>query len=239
MQRRILQQLRRRPLHPSVGRFTKPGAKLVDQPRLADAGLADDERELPFAFARALPAPGEKIEFLLASNEGRQRPCAAAPAAAARAHDAIERHGRRRALQGVRAAVFRHEQTSGLALDGRGDEDRAGIGGALDPSRDIGRIAEHLARCVDHHLPGIKADPRGKLGGAFVGVSGIDFDKRALDRQRRPHSALSVVLLRVRIAEQRHQPVAQPLEDMAAEPGYSLRRLVEVGVDQVPPVFGV
>ena len=43
----------------------------------------------------------------------------------------------------------------------------------------------------------------------------------------------------MRITEERHQPVAQPLEDVAAEPGYGLRRLVEVSVDQVAPVFSV
>jgi hypothetical protein len=43
----------------------------------------------------------------------------------------------------------------------------------------------------------------------------------------------------LRIAEKRHQPVAEALEDMAAEPGYGLRRLVEVSVDQVAPIFGV
>ena len=112
-------------------------------------------------------------------------------------------------------------------------EDRARLGGALDPRGDIGRIAEHFAGCVDHHLPGIKADPRGKLRGAFAGVSGVDFDKRALDRERGAHSALGVVLLRVRIAEQRHQPVAELFQHMAAKPGHRRRSLVEIGVDEV------
>jgi hypothetical protein len=49
-----------------------------------------------------------------------------------------------------------------------------------------------------------KADPRGKLRPALAGVSGVDFDKRALDREPGAHRALGVVLLRVRIAEQRH-----------------------------------
>jgi len=48
-----------------------------------------------------------------------------------------------------------------------------------------------------------------------------------------------VVLLRARIAEKRHQPVAEPLQHMAAETGHCLRRLVEIGVDEVAPVFGV
>ena len=137
------------------------------------------------------------------------------------------------------AAVLGHEQSGGLPLDRGCDEDRARLGGALDPRGDIGRVAEHFARCVDHHLPGIKADPRGKLRRAFAGVSGVDFDKRALDRERGAHSALSVVLLRVRIAEQRHQPVAELFQHMAAKPGHRRRSLVEIGVDERAPILGV
>ena len=127
------------------------------------------------------------------------------------------------------AAVLRHEQSGSLPLDGGCDEDRARLGGALDPRGDIGRVTEHFARCVDHHLPGIKADPRGKLRGAFAGVPSVDLDKGALDRKRRPHGAFGVVLLRVRIAEQGHQPVAELLQHMAAKPGHRHRSLVEIG----------
>jgi hypothetical protein len=42
-------------------------------------------------------------------------------------------------------------------------------------------------------------DPRGKLRRAIAGASGVDFDKRALDRERSAHRALGAVLLRVRI----------------------------------------
>ena len=124
-------------------------------------------------------------------------------------------------------------------MDGGCDEDRARLGGALDPRGDIGRFAEHFAGCVDHNLPGIKADPRGKLRRACAGVSGVDFDKRALDRERRAHGALGVVLLGVRIAEQRHQPVAELLQHMTAKIGHRSRSLVEIGVDEVAPVLGV
>ena len=61
------------------------------------------------------------------------------------------------------AAVLGDEQSGGLPLDSGGDEDRARVGGALDPRGDIGRVAEHFTRCVDHHLPGIKADSRGEF----------------------------------------------------------------------------
>ena len=69
MQGRVLQQLRRRPLDPGVRRLAEAAVKLLDQPGLAQARLADDQRELALAFVRALPAPGEKIEFLLTPHE--------------------------------------------------------------------------------------------------------------------------------------------------------------------------
>ena len=70
-------------------------------------------------------------------------------------------------------------------------------------------------------------------------VAGVDFDKRALDRERRPHGAFGVVLLRLRIAEKRHQSVAELLQHMAAKIGHRRRSFVEIGVDEVAPIFGV
>ena len=60
-------------------------------------GLADDQHELAFACPRALPAAREHAQFLLAPDEGRQRPRAAPSAAAAGANDAeeLDRLGRR------------------------------------------------------------------------------------------------------------------------------------------------
>ena len=45
--------------------------ELLDEPRLAEAGLADDQDELSFACPRALPAAREQRKFLLAANERR------------------------------------------------------------------------------------------------------------------------------------------------------------------------
>ena len=56
VQGRVLQELRRREFDKGVGRLPKRRAKLLDQTRLADAGFADDERELARAAARPLPA---------------------------------------------------------------------------------------------------------------------------------------------------------------------------------------
>ena len=47
----------RRPFDPGVRRLREPRMELLDEPRLAEAGLADDQHELALAFASAFPAP--------------------------------------------------------------------------------------------------------------------------------------------------------------------------------------
>ena len=91
VQGRVLQELRGGPFDPGVRRLGEFCAELLDQTRLADAGLADDLDELALAFERARPAALKQGKLVLAADERRQSPRAAAPAAAARPHDAIER----------------------------------------------------------------------------------------------------------------------------------------------------
>ena len=80
--------------------------ELLDEPRLAEAGLADDQHELSFACPRTLPAARKHAQFLLAADEGRQRPRAASSAAAARANDAEELDGLGTALEFARALLL-------------------------------------------------------------------------------------------------------------------------------------
>ena len=71
MQRRVLQELRGAPFDPGVRRLREPRMELLDEPRLAEAGLADDQHELAFARASALPAARQQSQFLLAPDERR------------------------------------------------------------------------------------------------------------------------------------------------------------------------
>ena len=95
VQRRILQELRRRQFDKGVRRLTERRAKLLHEARLADAGFADNERELARAIASPIPAPAQQRELLLAPDEGGQRARAAPAPAAARAHDPEKRDRRR------------------------------------------------------------------------------------------------------------------------------------------------
>jgi hypothetical protein len=70
-------------------------------------------------------------------------------------------------------------------------------------------------------------------------VLAVQFGERPLDRKRRPYCAFSVVLLRHRIAEQRHQPVAELLGDLATHVGDRCRRGVEIRPNQIAPFLGV
>ena len=139
----------------------------------------------------------------------------------------------------MRALVLDDEKPSRLSLHARCDEHRPGFGRGLHPRGDIRRFAEYLARCVDHDLPGIKADARGKPGRARSSIPSVEVGERALDRERRAHRALGVILLGLRIPKQGHQPIAELLQHMAAKPGHRRRSLVEIGVDEVAPVLGV
>ena len=195
--------------------LAEPRAELRDEPRLADAGLADDQRELALAVARALPAPPEEIELLLPPHEPRRRSRASPPAAAC-AHDVVERDRGRNAPERVRALVLGDEEARDLPLHGRSDENGSRFGEGLDARGDVRRLAEDLACRVDHDGTGVEADARGELGWPAL-VSGVELGERPLDRERGAHRPFGVVLLRMGIAEQRHQPVAEFLEQVPAE----------------------
>ena len=89
--------------------------KLLEQPRLAHARFADDQDELAFACPGALPSACEQAQFLLAPDERRERPSAAAPSSAAGANDAEELDRLRHALELSRALLLGDEEPSDLA----------------------------------------------------------------------------------------------------------------------------
>jgi len=76
-----------------------------------------------------------------------------------------------------------------------------------------------------------------RLAGA--GVVTVQFRQRTLDRERRPHRALGIVLLCDRIAEQHHEPVTELFGDMAAHPRHRRRGGIEIGADEIAPFLGV
>ena len=152
-----------------------------------------------------------------------------AASAAARPHQPKQRHRLRHALEFMAAALLGDEQTGDLALHPRRDHDRTRFGQRLRPRRDIRYVAENLTRGIDHHRPGLDRDARGQGRLARALVLAVKLGQRTLDRECRPHRALGIVLLRHRIPEQRHQPVAELLADFAAHIRDCSRSSVEIG----------
>jgi hypothetical protein len=121
----------------------------------------------------------------------------------------------------------------------RGDQNRAGLGQRLHPRRDVGHIAIDLAGRIHHRRAGFEADASDKLRLAGTSILAVEVGESALDRQCCPHGALRVVLVRERIAEQGHQPVAELFGDVAAHLHRCRRCVVEISVHQVTPFLGI
>ena len=104
---------------------------------------------------------------------------------------------------------------------------------------DVGSLAKHLAHGIDDHRPAIEPDPGGEPWQFAASIPGVRVLDRAKDRQSGAGSAFGVILLGFRISEERHEPVAEPLGDMAAVSCDRLRGVIEVGADEVAPVLGI
>src|SRR5271168_1383826 len=151
----------------------EPRAKLLDQPRFAEAGLADDQRELPLAAARALPPARQDVEFLPAAHQRGRRARAASPAAAAGAHDAVDLRFLSHAFQFMLALVLGDEQARDLPVHAARDPYFSGRGGALHARSDVGRLAVHLACGIDHYAPALQPDAGGEFRRAGPGVARV------------------------------------------------------------------
>jgi len=239
MQRRVLQKLRAAPFDPGVRHFAQPRMKLLDQARLAEPRLANDLHQLAVALTRPLPAPHQHCDFLVAADQRREIARPRAASAAARPHQPEQSHRLGHAFEFMAAALLGDEQASDLALHPRRDHDRARLGERLHPRRDVGGVAEDLARRIHYHRTSFDADAGGERRLARAGVLAVQLGQRALDRQRRTRRTLSVVLLRHRISEQRHQPVAELLGDVAAHLRHRRRGGIEIRPDQVAPLLGI
>ncbi len=85
----------------------------------------------------------------------------------------------------------------------------AGLGGGLNARRHIRRIAEHFAVGIDDDRSDVDADAGGKRRQAASFVARVEFGEREMDGEAGAGGAFGVVLLRARIAEQRHHAVAE------------------------------
>ena len=104
--------------------------------------------------------------------------CSAKSTAPARANDAEELDRIGDALQLTRALLFGDEEPRNLALDVHRDEHRARLGGGLNASGDIRRVAKHFACRFHYDRPAFDPDASRKFGRAFAAVLGVDLRQR-------------------------------------------------------------
>jgi hypothetical protein len=109
-----------------------------------------------------------------------------------------------------------------LSLDIQGDEDRARLGLRLHPCGEVWRVAEHLPGRLHDNGTGFEPNAGQELGHTGIRVAGVEFGQRTLDGKGGPHGAFGIVLLRLRVAEEGHQPVAEFLQHMTAKSGHRL-----------------
>src|SRR5277367_99794 len=124
-------------------------AKLFNQPGFADAGLTDNQDELPGASKSAFRAASQDCEVLFAADERGEKLGLSPAPSAAYPQDAKEIHWRKGALELVRALVLNDEQPSNLLLDSRSNQDCSRLGCSLHTRGDVRRFPEHVACVVD------------------------------------------------------------------------------------------
>ena len=196
----------------------------LDQARLADAGLTDQQHRLALA-GHGLPPPLKHQRQLLVAPDHGQRPARlpGLKAAAGRvlAENLEAAHGLGKALEPGRPKLAQLEQLAQEPACAIRDHHGAGRGRLLQPRRQVRRLANDrllagrtLADEVAHdHQAGGDADPcRERLSGR----GGEPADGRD-DGQTGLHSALGVVLVREGPAEVGQHAIAHQLGHMSAD----------------------
>ena len=83
--------------------------KFLDQPRFAQARLANDHDQLAVALPCSLPAPHQHPYFVIAPNKRRKLALSGAASAAARTDEPVQNPLFWHALEGMRSTLFRHK----------------------------------------------------------------------------------------------------------------------------------
>jgi len=227
----------------------EPADELVEQPRLADAGIAGDEEDAAAAVRRALVGAAQPPQLGLASA---QRGEAAHPrdfeprAAADLAGDGVGAHGLALALDRELAEVLQEKEAVGEPVRLHGGHDLARL-----------RQIEHARGQVRRVADGGVVHPEVAANGAHDDEAGVDPDTDAelhtvraphvsaqgvetlLDRQGGAERALSVVLVGDGGAEERHHAVAEELVDRSLVAVDGLENDLEGAVHDRVDFFGI
>ena len=218
----------------------------LNQPRLADAGLTDQEHRLPLAV-RSLPPPLEHERKLLVAPDHRRRPprLAGLEAAAGRslAENLEAAHGATEAFEPGRPELAQLEQLAQQPACVVRDHRGAGLGHLLQPRRQVGGFADHgLLLCrslaheiADHDQARRDADPRRQRLARRLAEQGDSMGNREAGTDR----ALGLVFMRPRPAEIGEHAIAHELGDVALEARDLARHRVLIRADHLAHVFRI
>jgi hypothetical protein len=221
------------------------GDELSGEPRLADAALAREQDDL----ARTTPGRAQPV----AQQGTLRRPADEVGDPAARRlepafgygdaldHEGLDRLGK--ALCRLPAEIGQPEQIADQAAGGAGEDDLPGLRQSLQACGEVGGLADHrllLRRALadqipDHDKPGGNAD----AGGKRFGSTGLQARHRRCYFEPRPHRALGVVLVRLRIAEIGQYPVAHVFGDKIVIARDDTGNGVLIGADLLAQFLGV
>ena len=231
-----------------VRRPAQPLAQGADEARLADAGLAAEQHQLPLAVSRPPPAVEQQGQLRRAPDQRCQArgrfPRLEAARRPARPQHAPGRHRRGETLELARAELGEVEQAGDEPPRAGADHHGPGLGQRLQPGREVGRLADRVALArptltaagvANHHRAGGDADPGPERGAARRREPGDRPDELEPGADR----ALGVVLVRLRVAEVGEDAIAEELGEMAAVAGDHHRAGVVVAPDQLPEVLWV
>ena len=194
--------------------------RLDDEPRLADARLARDRDDGATAGGDRLARLVEHRELAAAPDDRHHGAHLRRPARAGHAR------GAQRELESAQRDLAERLELDAvlhLAL-GLGPDDDAAVGSELlQPRGDVGGVAERVVALGavvlvgQHDRAGVDRDAYEQVDAvAAAQLVAVGGDRR-LDRERRAHRALGVVLVPDGRAEEREQPVARELRDRAVE----------------------
>ncbi|HEY3067323.1 MAG TPA: hypothetical protein VGL09_16130 [Methylomirabilota bacterium] len=192
----------------------------MDEPRFSSARVGHHADDLAAAFAHARERLAQQRELAVAADERAQPPLFAnfEPRAPTSPDNAMNANRLLEALhfhpsEELAADVSLHETVRCLT-----DQDRSGLGAALQPRRQIGGVPDRgvvhpqvVPDATDNNEPGVEPEAHPDLDTVPAALLLGQSRHRLPDGQRCLHGALCVFLDAERRTEQRHHSVAKEL----------------------------
>jgi hypothetical protein len=197
-------------------------AQFRNQPRLAEAGLAEQRDDRTLALPQSGEPGGQHVDLAVAPDQRRRE--SGEPAQIARdrlgSGDFEGLHRRLLAFDLERSARNEVEQRVDESVRVRADENRPQPGRRLHPRRDVGRVAHCRVLGLDlvadegeHRRAGVDTHAHLEVEAiALSDVRGVVHGRR-LDIETRANRPFSVVLVRDGRTEQRKHSVAHEARD--------------------------